>query len=79
MSSDCDLHPVPFTNGYHDLLTEQELIDFLRIPEVTTAQDYSNVIENLVKMHDLPRIKLCHKRLYPRKAVLQWIEKQTIR
>lgn len=67
--------PSPFP----DLMTEQELIAYLRIPEVSTAQDYHNVVNNLVKMHDLPRIKLCKKRLYPRKAVLQWIDKQTIR
>ncbi len=71
--------PLSSPSPFPDLMTEQELITYLRIPEVSTAQDYHNVVNNLVKMHDLPRIKLCHKRLYPRKAVLQWIDKQTIR
>jgi len=61
-----------------DLLTETELITFLRIPEVSKAKDYHNVVKNLIRMHDLPRIQLCKKRLYPRKAILAWIDKQTI-
>ena len=37
-----------------ELLTEDELIRFLRIPEISKANDYSNVIDNLKRMHDLP-------------------------
>ncbi len=62
-----------------DLLTEEELIHFLRIPEVSTATDYSNVINNLVRMRDLPRIQMCNKRLYPKVAILEWVAKETIR
>ena len=60
-----------------ELLTEEELIVFLRIPQVSKARDYSNVIENLKRMHDLPRIHICGKTLYPRKAIQEWIEKKT--
>lgn len=63
---------------YPDLMTEQELITYLRIPEVSKAQDYHNVVMNLVRMHDLPRIHICKKSLYPLKAILEWIDKQTI-
>ena len=45
-----DWQPVP------QLMTEDELIRFLRIPEISKASDYSNVIDNLRRMHDLPCI-----------------------
>ena len=65
-------------NLFPDLLTEKELINFLRIPEVSRATDYHNVIENLKRMHDLPRVHICGKPLYPIKAVKKWIEEKTI-
>ena len=61
-----------------DLMVEQELIEFLRIPEVSKASDYHNVVNNLIRFQDLPRIKICKKRLFPKKAILEWIEKETI-
>ena len=60
-----------------ELLTEEELILFLRIPEISNATDYSNVVENLKRMHDLPRIHICGKLLYPREAVKEWIRSKT--
>ena len=57
------------------LMTEEELIRFLRIPEISNARDHHNVIENLKRMHGLPRIHLCGKVLYPTEAVRAWIEK----
>lgn len=65
-------------NLYPDLLTENELVSFLRIPEVSNAADYHNVVENLKRMHDLPRIHICGKPLYPIEAVKKWIEEKTI-
>ena len=65
--------PVP------DLMTEQELVQFLRIPEVSKASNYSNVVKNLIRMRDLPRIELCNKLLFPRQAILEWVENETIR
>ena len=62
----------------HELMTEGELIEFLRIPEVSKARDYHNVIENLQRMRDLPRIHICGQPLYPRKAVLEWISNHTV-
>ena len=61
-----------------DLMTEQELVRFLRIPQVSKATGYSNVVKNLIRFRDLPRIHICKKLLFPRKAVLEWIEKETI-
>ena len=60
-----------------DLLTEAELIRFLRIPEVSKARDYGYVIENLKRMHDLPCVHISRKPLYPLKAIQNWIEDKT--
>lgn len=58
-----------------DLMTEEEVIRYLRIPEISKSKDHRNVIANLKRMHDLPRIPLCGTTLYPREAVKAWIEK----
>ena len=60
-----------------ELLTEEELVRYLRIPEVSSAKDYRNVIENLKRMHDLPRLHVCGKPLYPLEALKQWIRERT--
>ena len=70
--------PLSSPSLFPDLMTENELIYLLRIPEVSKAKDYHNVVMNLIRMHDLPRIQLCKKLLFPRKAILAWIDKQTI-
>ena len=62
-----------------DLLTLDEVIQVLRIPHISTSNDYKNVVKNLIRMRDLPRIKIGHKLLFPTKAVLDWIEKETIK
>ena len=66
-------------DGRHcpELMTEEELIAFLRIPQVSSSRDYSNVIENLKRMHKLPRIHICGKPLYPVHAILKWISEKT--
>lgn len=65
------------SNAFPDLMTEEELIVFLRIPEISEAGDYHNVIEHLKRMRNLPRIQLCKKVLYPTHAILQCIRKET--
>ena len=62
-----------------DLLTLDEVIHVLRIPHISTSKDYKNVIKNLIRFKDLPRIRICKKLLFPTKAVLDWIEKETVR
>jgi hypothetical protein len=71
-----NLHGYIPTNG-SELMTETEIIQFLRIPEVSSSKDYHNVIEHLKKIRGLPRIHICRKALYPKKAVLEWIEKES--
>lgn len=60
-----------------ELMTESDLIQFLRIPEVSNSKNYHNVIEHLKKFRGLPRIHICRRALYPKKAILKWVEKET--
>ena len=71
-----DVSPNGFT-AYPALMTEKELIAFLRIPDISGSENYHNVVEHLKKVRGLPRFHICHKVLYPKKAVLEWIEKET--
>ena len=59
------------------LLTEDELIKFLRIPQVSKAKNYHNVIAHLKRYRNLPCIHLCRQPLYPVQAILRWIEEKT--
>jgi hypothetical protein len=56
------------------VMTEAELIHFLRIPEISSATNYRNVIENLKRQHGLPRIHLCGKTVYLTDSVKQWLQ-----
>jgi hypothetical protein len=67
----------PQSNNNSELMTEAEVIHFLRIPEISNSKDYHNVIEHLKKFRGLPRIHICRRALYPKRAVLQWLEKET--
>ena len=60
-----------------ELLTEEELVRFLRIPKISKSKDYGNVVANLKRMRDLPRIHLCGKTLYPTRKILEWIMEET--
>jgi len=58
------------------LMTEGELIRFLRIPEISTATNHQHVIENLKRKHGLPRIHLCGKTVYLTDSVKQWLQQR---
>ena len=58
------------------VMTEEELIRFLRIPEVSSATNHHNVIENLKRAHGLPRVHLCGKAVYPTDAEKQWLQQR---
>ena len=66
-----------FSTTPPELMTENELITFLRIREVSKARDYHNVVTNLQRFHDLPSIHMCGKCLYPKEAILKWIRTKT--
>jgi len=58
------------------VMTEEELIRFLRIPEISSACNHRHVIENLKRKHGLPRIHLCGKTVYLTDSVKQWLERR---
>ncbi len=58
------------------VMTEEELIRFLRIPEISGATNYGNVIQNLKRAHSLPRIHLCGKTLYLTESVKRWLQQR---
>lgn len=59
---------------FPELMTEDELVEFLRIPKVSKNENHGNIIVNLKRMHDLPCIHICKQPLYPLAAVRKWIE-----
>ena len=61
---------------YPTVMTEEELIRFLRIPEISAATNYHHVIENLKRRHGLPRIHLCGKAVYLPDSVRQWLQQR---
>ena len=63
-------------HGPPDLMTEAELVEYLRIPEVSAANNPRNVIDNLKRAKNLPCIHISNKCLYPRDAVRDWIMQQ---
>ena len=67
------LSPYPSLSAYPLLLTEDEVIVLLRIPEISKAEDHHHVIQNLMRMHGLPCIHICRTPLFPFEAVRQWM------
>ncbi len=57
------------------VMTEDELIRFLRIPEISGAKNHRHVIENLKRVHGLPRIHLCGKTVYLTDSVTEWLQR----
>jgi hypothetical protein len=56
------------------VMTEEKLILFLRIPEISNARSHRNVVQNLKRTRGLPRIHLCEKTVYLADAVKAWLE-----
>jgi hypothetical protein len=67
------------TDSIRELMTQDELIEFLRIPEVSKAEDYNNVIDNLKRMHKLPCIHICKQPIYPLSAIRKWVEDKLLK
>lgn len=61
------------------VMTDKELIRFLRIPEISSAANHHHVIENLKRRHGLPRIHLCGKAVYLADSVRQWLQQRVTR
>lgn len=63
-------------NEFPELMTEAELVRYLRIPEVSGTDDHRNVVRNLKRMHNLPCIHISKQPLYPLNAVRKWVEEK---
>ena len=61
-----------------DLMTEKELVEYLRIPEISRSNNHHNVIDNLKRMHNLPCIHICRKALYPVSAIQRWVQEKSL-
>lgn len=59
---------------YPTVMIEEELIHFLRIPEISQATDHRHVMENLKRGHGLPRIHLCGKTIYLTDTIRAWLQ-----
>ena len=60
------------------LMTQDELIRFLHTPEISKAKDQHNVIEHLEEVQGSAENSPLQQTPYPLKAILAWIEKQTV-
>ena len=65
--------------GLPELMTEAELMRFLRIPDVSHGADPHNVVENLKRFHRLPCIHISRQPLYPLAAVRRWVEDKLVK
>lgn len=67
--------------GFPELMTENELVHFLRIPDVSRGADPHNVVTNLKRFHGLPRIHIHISRepLFPLGAVRHWVQDKLVR
>lgn len=75
MNSTQQRSDLPSIGPYPMVMTEEELIRFLRIPEISMAANYRNVIANLKRAPGLPRIHLCGKAVYLTDSVKEWLER----
>jgi hypothetical protein len=76
--NDMDCRAASAVQGsFPDLMTEPELVQYLRIPELSSSQSHHNVIEHLKRFRGLPRIHICNKALYPKRAIQDWVQEQT--
>jgi hypothetical protein len=65
--------------GFPELMTETELMHFLRIPDVSPGANPHNVVENLKRFHQLPCIHISRQPLYPLAAVRRWVEDKLVK
>jgi hypothetical protein len=62
--------------SFPELMTETELMHFLRIPDVSPNANPHNVVENLKRLHQLPCVHISRQPLYPLAAVRRWVEEK---
>ena len=60
-----------------ELMTQEEVIRYLRFPDVSSSKNYVDCIKYLVRIHGLPCMHISRKPLYPLEAVRRWIMQKT--
>jgi hypothetical protein len=60
-------------NESTELMLEDELIEFLRIPQISRSKNYHNVVAHLKRHRGLPCIHICRQPLYSKESIRQWI------
>jgi hypothetical protein len=73
------MHQELNTIGYPELMTETELMHFLRIPDVSPSANPHHVVENLKRFHHLPCIHISRQPLYPLAAMRRWVEDKLVK
>jgi hypothetical protein len=68
------MHEELSQGSFPELMTETELMHFLRIPDVSHTSNPYHVVENLRRFHRLPCIHISRQPLYPLAAVRKWVE-----
>ena len=61
---------------FPELMTETELMRFLRIPDVGRGANPHNVVANLKRLHGLPCIHISRQLLFPLEAIRQWVQEK---
>jgi hypothetical protein len=74
MTNETRQNPV---KSFPEIMTQNELCQFLRLPEVTNGQKSANVICNLRRMRGLPCVHICRQPLYWLPAVREWLKSET--
>jgi hypothetical protein len=66
----------PAVRSWPELLTEEELADFLRLPDVSGKAKAENVIGNLRRKRGLPYLAISNRLVYPLDLIRKWISEQ---
>ena len=67
------------TIAFPELMTETELMHFLRIVDVSHGANPHHVVENLKGFHQLPCIYISKRPLYALAAVRRWVEDKLVK
>jgi hypothetical protein len=73
------MHEEINTTGFPELMTETDLVHFLRISDVSQATNPHHVVENLKRFHQPPCIHISRQPLYWLAAVRRWVEDKLVK
>jgi len=67
---------VTFAAPWPELMVEEELAAYLRLPAVSANAKPGNVIANLRRERDLPCLAISNRLVYPLELVREWVKEQ---